>query len=339
MKPMYRTLCLLLVLSLLCTVGGFVAASAETESTPSPDPSPSPWPTMEIQKENAFFAEDGLLCVANRQNRLSANYTPVDLVTPNVPTRKKSLQEKIQLRSEAAQALETMFRAAEMESGLILFAVSGYRSYGIQQLNFSQKMASVEGNKDKAMRTVAPPGSSEHQLGLAMDIQSNRFFQLNQVFSETEEGKWLEENAHKFGFILRYKKEWRATTGYAFEPWHFRYVGVAHARAIKALNLPLEVYAQAASRLPEYVLARASDVLLSGYIGDMLGGKTGLQPFITSDDPVVQEKALREATRLYLPEGTSYEQALWVCYPTPMPTSAPRVDSDEETVLFSQGGE
>ena len=285
-----------------------------------------------------MYREDGLLCVVNKSKRIKSAYEPQDLVKPNVPTRKKSLQDKILLRQEAAQQLEKMFAAAKREAGFTLYAVSGYRSYGIQQLNLRQKLESVGGNKHKALLTVAPPGSSEHQLGLAMDIQSSNFLNLNQNFADTAEGAWLRDNADRFGFILRYQKEWEDITGYAFEPWHFRYVGIAHAKAIKKLNIPLEYYCDALQTLPDYVVNGGSDVLLSGLVSDIRTGNTAVTIGLSGVPD--EDAALRTATQRYLPQGVSYEAALWACYPTPRPTSAPRVDSDtEEISLFAPGGE
>ena len=82
------------------------------------------------------------------------------------------------------------------------------------------------------------------------------------------------ENAHRFGFIIRYQKEWRDITGVVYEPWHVRYVGVAHATALYHLNIPLETYAAHAGMLPEYVLKRGNSYLLEGLIKQMMTGQT-----------------------------------------------------------------
>ena len=282
------------------------------------------------------FAQDDTLFVVNKEVRLTSEYIPQDLVTPRVPTRKKSLQDSIQLRGDAAMQLEAMFLAADIEAGHTLYAVSGYRSYGIQQINFNNKV-DESGSRDRAMRTVAPAGASEHQLGLAMDIQSKNFLNLNQGFGETQEGIWLMENSPRFGFILRYKKEWSDITGFSYEPWHFRYVGVAHAKAIHALDIPLETYTAYLAALPAYAIEGGSDVLLAGLVKDLMAGNQQ-QLGILMSKTGGEEGALRGATKKYLPDNTTYEQALWAVYPTPRPTSAPRVDDDEEVSLFQIGG-
>lgn len=178
----------------------------------------------------------GTLFLVNREYPLTSAYVPGDLVRPNV----SSTASNIRMRSEAAMALEEMFRAAKEEKGYTLTAVSGYRSYSQQNTIFKRKVDSV--GKKAALLLVAPPGTSEHQLGLAMDIGCKRNSSLTASFGKTEEGKWVAENCHRFGFIIRYKEEWTEITGYSFEPWHVRYVGKEHAERIYELDIPLEYY-------------------------------------------------------------------------------------------------
>lgn len=178
----------------------------------------------------------GSLFLVNRDYTLSSSYVPEDLVKPNV----KMTNGNITMRKEAAIALENMFQAAREEENLTLVAVSGYRSYGQQSAIFDRKVKKV--GKKEAMLLVAPPGSSEHQLGLAMDLGANRNTSLTETFYDTPEGKWVAENCHRFGFIIRYRQEWTEITGYAYEPWHVRYVGAEHAKRIHELDIPLEYY-------------------------------------------------------------------------------------------------
>lgn len=178
----------------------------------------------------------GSLFLVNRDYTLSSSYVPEDLVKPNV----KMTNGNITMRKEAAIALESMFQAAREEENLTLVAVSGYRSYGQQSAIFDRKVKKV--GKKEAMLLVAPPGSSEHQLGLAMDLGANRNTSLTETFYDTPEGKWVAENCHRFGFIIRYRQEWTEITGYAYEPWHVRYVGAEHAKRIHELDIPLEYY-------------------------------------------------------------------------------------------------
>lgn len=326
-----------LVLILCLFAGGFANAEAVPEDLPLPETTAGPH-VKHVVAEGGMLDDGGLLYLVNRDKKASASYEPDDLVVPNVPTRKKGMEDGIMLREEAARALEQMFAAAKREGKHILYAVSGYRSYGIQQILFNGKVS--EAGRERALRTVAPPGTSEHQLGLAMDVQSLSFLQLNETFADTQEGKWVAENAHRFGFVTRYEKEWREITGYAYEPWHLRYLGKAHAQALHALDIPYEQYYEVIKTLPEYVLAGATDVLLEGLVRQQLGdaAQSVPQSLLSAVTVEEQEAALRTATIPYLPEGTGYEQALWRIYPTPKPTAGPRVDEDEETSLFSFTG-
>ncbi len=181
----------------------------------------------------------GYLFLVNRDYPVSADYVPSDLVKLTV----KSSGEQ-QMRKEAAAALENMFLAAKEEMGYTLVAVSGYRSYGQQARIYNRKVQST-GSVKKAQLLVAPPGTSEHQLGLAMDLGSMRNQALSASFGNTDEGKWVAANAHRFGFIIRYKAAWTDVTGYADEPWHVRYVGASHAQTLFETDVPLETYIEA----------------------------------------------------------------------------------------------
>ena len=143
------------------------------------------------------------------------------------------------MREDAATALEEMFAAAK-EEGVSLSTVSGYRSYSKQATIYERKKASQ--GEEEADRVSARPGTSEHQLGLAMDIAKKNSSQLNTAFAETEEGQWVAANAHRFGFIVRYLKEYEDVTGYMYEPWHVRYVGKEQAQAIYESGVPMETY-------------------------------------------------------------------------------------------------
>ncbi|NLX83797.1 MAG: M15 family metallopeptidase [Clostridiales bacterium] len=298
------------------------AGIAEPETTPAPAPS----------EAGSILELGGDLALVNRSNRISKTYVPNNLTQPKVSTRKDSLKERIHMQAHAAQALEKMFGAALMEEGYTLYATSGYRAYGIQQILFNSKIEEV-GSREKAQRRVAPPGSSEHQLGLVMDMQAPSHLNLSQAFGETQEGKWAGENAHRFGFILRYKTAWREVTGVSDEPWHFRYVGIAHASAMHDLDIPLEIYVEHAKQLPEYVLRGANHVLLSGLIKELMEGN---HPSVLDDlrnaKADEQAEALRKATLPMLKAEQTYEDVLYYAYPTPKPTAAPWTDEDEEEV-------
>ncbi|WP_046173647.1 M15 family metallopeptidase [Domibacillus indicus] len=181
------------------------------------------------------------LVLVNKEFALPSDYTPPDLVRPKVKYSFGDQDiEKSYMRKEAAAALEKMFQGAEGD-GQYLFAVSGYRSYSRQQEILAAGAAAS--SEEEALKSIAPPGMSEHQSGLAMDISSeSNGFELNQAFEATEEGKWLKEHAHEYGFILRYPKGKEDITRYIYEPWHFRYVGQEAAAVIYENDWTFEDY-------------------------------------------------------------------------------------------------
>jgi zinc D-Ala-D-Ala carboxypeptidase len=207
-------------------------------------------PTLESHFFNEIEEVDGksiirnplnILALVNKQYALPDNYAPEDLMRPDVPFSFGDLDiEKSYLRKEASMHLELLFEAAERD-GIEIFAVSGYRSYERQTNVFDRKANQV--GQAAAAAVVAVPGYSEHQTGLAMDISSRGVrLELVEQFGETDEGVWLVENAHKFGYILRYPEGKESITGYQYEPWHFRYVGVSAATVIYEKQITLEEY-------------------------------------------------------------------------------------------------
>lgn len=206
--------------------------------------------TLDAQFFNDIKVVDGknviqnplnIMALVNKEFALPENYIPEDNVRPNVPfSFGDEVIEKSLLRQEAAEHLEEMFAAAE-SAGIEIFAVSGYRSYERQSQIFAYEVSLV--GEEAAAQVVAVPGFSEHQTGLAMDISSRTVgLALVEDFGETVEGKWLADNAHKFGFILRYPKGKEDITGYSYEPWHFRYVGEEAANIIYEKQITLEEY-------------------------------------------------------------------------------------------------
>ena len=149
----------------------------------------------------------------------------------------------IQLDSRVSERYAEMYAAAKL-SGCVLTPYSGYHSYALQETNYNRKVnfyvnqgISAEEASQKASAQVLPAGCSEHNAGLAMDIVS-----ASSDFINTKEYKWLCENAHNYGFILRYPEDKTAITGMNFEPWHWRYVGTQAAKEMKEKNQCLEEY-------------------------------------------------------------------------------------------------
>ena len=197
---------------------------------------------LEVQEDLAVILNpDNVLSLVNKDLTLPGNYEPDDLVKPNVTFSFGDAEvPKSYLRREAASALETMFHSAEQES-IILYAVSGFRAFQTQESIFNSEVNRK--GVEAANETVAIPGQSEHQTGLAMDVSSeSNNFRLTEEFGMTTEGKWVKENAHKYGFIIRYPKGKENLTGYQYEPWHLRYVGEKVATLIYEHDLTLEEY-------------------------------------------------------------------------------------------------
>ena len=183
---------------------------------------------------------DDLTVIVNKQRALPADYKPADLVEPNVPFPFDEKVEKRLIRAEAARALEALFLKADMD-GVKLYAVSGFRSYSTQKSLYETYVQ--QQGAEHAAQFSAVPGKSEHQTGLAMDVSgADSATRLEQSFADTPEGKWLEANCAEFGFVIRYPKGKEEVTGYAYEPWHLRYVGVEIAQEVMERGITLEEY-------------------------------------------------------------------------------------------------
>ena len=175
---------------------------------------------------------DSLWVVVNKTRPFSPeDYVPDNLVVPVVPSSFDPL-----LRKDAADALVELFSGAE-EAGLSLILHSSYRSYRLQK---RVKDQSVErfGQEVSDARS-ARAGHSEHQSGLAVDLTGESLVcTLEECFGQTPEGQWLAENSWRYGFVLRYLEGASHITGYIYEPWHFRYVGLELAEEIWRQGYP-----------------------------------------------------------------------------------------------------
>jgi D-alanyl-D-alanine carboxypeptidase len=162
--------------------------------------------------------------VVNKLRHLQPkNYAPSDLVVPSIPLRTNSSNGEMHLRQIAATALQKMTADAKAQ-GIYFMLASGYRSYALQVSVYNSEVTSY--GQARADSESARPGYSEHQTGLAVDLEdSNRSCEVTDCFANLPEGKWLAANAYKYGFLLRYQQGKEAITGYRYEPWHIRYIG------------------------------------------------------------------------------------------------------------------
>lgn len=150
--------------------------------------------------------------------------------------------------SRIVEPLNRMLEAAKKD-GMHIIICSAYRSVEKQEQVFNTSvqerldagMNYWEAYRDTAMN-VAYPGTSEHGMGLALDLISNQYTGLDEKQAETEEAEWLEENCYKYGFILRYPPDKTVETGIIYEPWHYRYVGEEDAKKIMESGVTLETY-------------------------------------------------------------------------------------------------
>lgn len=178
--------------------------------------------------------------LVNRLYPLPSGYIPSNLVVPNVKFNFSYMSDKRKMRKVAATALEKLFDAGK-QKGIELYGVSGYRSYARQKEIYDRNIATR--GQSATDSVSAKPGSSEHQTGLTIDVSARSVnFRLDQSFGDTKEGKWLAENAHLYGYIVRYPYGKSAVTGYSYEPWHIRFVGKAVATYLYENNLTLEEY-------------------------------------------------------------------------------------------------
>ncbi len=160
--------------------------------------------------------------IVNKQRAAGASYAPTDLVVPNVPVRPSAGADERKLRKEAAGGLEALVAAAKKEN-INLMLASGYRSYQTQVTVYNNEVKQY--GQAKADTQSAKPGYSEHQTGLAMDVEDGaRKCEVSDCFGTLPEGKWVAANAYKYGFIVRYTPGKESITGYRAEPWHIRYI-------------------------------------------------------------------------------------------------------------------
>lgn len=220
-----------------------ISNSDAAETGSSENASSSAADTIVIYDESgnqveADFSEDWKLILVNKQNPVPEGYE-MNLA---------SINGSMQVDARITKPLAKMLDAAKAD-GVSLMICSAYRSYERQITLFENKirrsmrsgLSYLDAYAD-ASYSVTVPGTSEHQLGLALDIVTPSYTSLNEGFENTEAGKWLKAHSSEYGFILRYPKGREHITGIIYEPWHFRYVGEQAAKEITENELTLEEY-------------------------------------------------------------------------------------------------
>ncbi len=198
-------------------------------------------PSKEVSGDYEFSEDDWRIVLINKQNSIPDDYE-VKLGVIN------TIKGPMQCDERIINDMLDMFKAAQ-EEGIVLEVCSPYRDFEYQQMLFNRKikrymnkgMSYMEAYK-LSNQVVTVPGASEHQLGLALDLVTTDYVDLDQGFADTDAGKWLAANSYRYGFILRYPLGKEYITGIEYEPWHFRYVGVEAATVITQQGITLEEF-------------------------------------------------------------------------------------------------
>jgi D-alanyl-D-alanine carboxypeptidase len=185
-----------------------------------------------------YSQTSSIWAIVSKTHPIPTDYVPASLKIPDVATRTDKSDAERSIRSDIETPMKNMFDAATAD-GYQLMIGSGYRSAALQAVYFNSLANSV--GETAANQSIARPGQSEHQTGLAADISTvSRNCYISDCFAETDEGQWLVKNSYKYGFTLRYPKDKVTITGYQYEPWHFRYVGIDLATALHDSGLTLD---------------------------------------------------------------------------------------------------
>lgn len=182
--------------------------------------------------------DDWRLILVNKQNPVPEGYD----------AKLSGINGSLMADARIIDDIYEMIDAAKRD-GVDLMICSAYRSYDRQTQLFNNKMNKLMGKGMSYMEayaegsmSVTVPGTSEHQLGLALDILTGSYTAMDDGFGDTKAGEWLRDNAPYYGFILRYPKGKEEITGIIYEPWHFRYVGKEYSEEITSLGVTLEEY-------------------------------------------------------------------------------------------------
>ena len=211
------------------------ASSATPEPTDEPTATPEP-PAGPGNGSAVTVACGDPLAPLDKEHRLPADCVPAGLAA--VPGAYSSGGH--QLTAETVDAMVEMLDAAAAE-GHFMVVVSAYRSYAGQEATYNWHVNTF--GQAYADRVSARPGHSEHQLGTTADLSSASVgYELTEAFGDTPEGLWLAENSWKYGFIISYPAGKEHITGYAYEPWHLRYVGKEVAAEVHASGLTLREF-------------------------------------------------------------------------------------------------
>jgi D-alanyl-D-alanine carboxypeptidase len=179
--------------------------------------------------------------LVNKENSLDSEYIPHNLVNTNTRANMHLKKNHKVLLVDIVFKMFNKMKKDALKYGYDIDVDSGYRSYEYQKQILDKFIESV--GEERAKETIAEPGKSEHQTGLAVDfcLFINGSY-IDDITDEQEETKWIHKNCYKYGFILRYPKGKEDITGYSYEPWHLRFVGKRLAKYIYNNNITLEEF-------------------------------------------------------------------------------------------------
>ncbi len=209
------------------------------ENTQSEDETVSSGPEYVTRGEYTLDASYTNLLLVNGQNPLPDGYdTEVRQYLVEIDQQYRNNDNVTQIHKDIYPYITAMVANAQKD-GVDLRVWSPFRSYAIQKDLFQKQVARVGGDEDKAATVVARPGTSEHNTGLCAD-----FNMASDAFEDTAMYEWMVENAEDYGFIMRYSAEKQSITGVIYESWHWRFVGIKHAKKINELGMCLEEYVE-----------------------------------------------------------------------------------------------
>ncbi len=202
----------------------------------------APWESFDMyglpDKLDLLKKDKGdVLVLVNKLHAVSKNYKPTDMVAIK---GSYTTNQGLEMKADAYKAFEKMRKAAKAD-GIRFKICSAYRTYSTQKWLYNNYLNTM-GKKLRDIRS-AYPGRSEHHTGYAIDlVTKSTGWTLTQDFAKTSEGKWINKHCAEYGFIIRYPKGKTDITGYDYEPWHLRYVGVDAAEEITEQGITLEEY-------------------------------------------------------------------------------------------------
>jgi D-alanyl-D-alanine carboxypeptidase len=210
-----------------------------TQSNVTPSTSSGWWEYPNNIKETTRSGND-LLVLVNKEYKLASTYTPSDLVVVGDDVIRRG--NSYYLRSIVINDLKSLVNEAK-SNGIDLSIVSAYRSYNTQQSTYQYWVNYNGGCVSCADKISARAGHSQHQLGTTLDFSSNEVNDsLGIRFGDTQASEWLKANAYKYGFVISFPQGYEATTGYSYEPWHYRYIGKSNALEMRNSGKILEIY-------------------------------------------------------------------------------------------------